>query len=310
MSLSSLSLAPMIEHSLKRVSARCHLEGCRNRQLVRSITGSRQGIQVGQHWYCSVDCFVQAACKSLALLLSRRVVEIPRTPRLSLGLVLLSKGYVTSEQLRLAADQAQWRNENLDTTLVRMHVATDKQFALARSAQWGYPVLAQEHIGHMVQADIPKTILDACSAVPFHCSLAAKRILLGFVYRVEHGLLESIEQVTGCRAEPCFVTAGDLSEQAERLTRTPEYSEIPIDDPGNPEKMARAVGRMAAESGAREARFTQCKNHIWARLTGKRGVIDAIFRMKNTISEAMPAGTEHRHEPAVSVGLKRAASFP
>ncbi|MGA2570216.1 MAG: hypothetical protein ABSF23_06820 [Terracidiphilus sp.] len=268
---------------------------------MRSFAGARQGFQVGQHWYCGVECLVQAARGSIAQLLNRRVVEIPRTPRLSLGLVLLSKGYVTAEQLRLAASQNRRRNESLDTTLVRMRLATDKQLAQARSAQWGYPVLAQEHIGHMVQADIPQSILDAYSAVPFHYSLAAKRIFLGFVFRVEHSLLEAIEQITGCRVEPCFVTAADLMEQAERVTCAPDYCEVLIDDPGTPEKMALAVGRIAAETVAREACFTQCRNYVWARLIGKGGIMDVVFQMKNAASEAIFTEADLRDEPAVSL---------
>lgn len=302
MSFSSLSFAPVIEHSLKRMSARCDLDGCRNRHLMRGFAGARQGIQVGQHWYCGVECFAQAACRSLTKLLNRRVVEFPRSPRLSLGLVLLSKGYVTPEQLRLATEQSQWRNESLDATLVHMRLANEKQLALARSAQWGYPVLAQEHIGHMVQADLPRTILDACSAVPFHYSLAAKRVLLGFVFRVEHSLLEAVEHVTGYRAEPCFVTSADFSEQMERLARTTEYGEMLVDDPGTPEEMARTVGRLAADIAAREARFTQCKNHVWTRLIGKRGVLDVVFETKSTISEAMFARADFDDERAASLG--------
>ena len=302
MSFSTLSFTPVIEHSLKKMSARCDLGGCRSRHLMRGIPGARQGIQVGSCWYCGVDCFVEASCTSIAKLFSRRVAEIPRTPRLSLGLALLSKRYVTPEQLRAATEQSQWRNESLDATLVRLRLATEKQLTLARSAQWGYPVLAQERIGHMVQADIPRTILDACSAVPFHYSLAAKRILLGFVYRVDLSLLESIEQVTGCRAEPCFVTPADLKEQAERLTRTPEYTEILIDDPGAPERMAHTVGRMAAETAALEARFALCRNHIWARLNGKRGIIDVIFQMANSAAEAMFAKSGILKAAAASFG--------
>ena len=301
MSLSFSTLMPGVNRVLQRMRAACDLHSCRNKQIVRSFPGGRQGVRVGQRWYCSVDCFVQAARAPLFALSSRRIVEIPRSPRLSLGLAMLSKGYLTQNQLRTATDQSHRRNESLDRTLLHLGMATEKQLAVARSAQWGYPVLAQEHIGHMVRADIPPAILDACSAVPLHYSLAAQRIVLGFVLRVEHGLLESIEQVTGCRVEPCFITATDLAEQMERLTRVPGYNEVLIDDPGTPEKMARTVGRMAVEVGAREACFTQCKNNVWVRLTGKRGIIDVIFRAKNEVIGAPSTSTSFLDLDVVSL---------
>ena len=287
MGLSISSFMPAVDRALQRMSAACDLHSCRNKQIVRSIPGGRQGIHVGQRWYCSVDCFVQAARAPLFALSSRQVVEMPRTPRLSLGLALLSKKFITAEQLRSTADQSNRRTESLDAALIRLGFVTEKQLAAARSAQWGYPVLAQDHVGHLIQVDFPRTILADCSAVPLHYSQAAKRIVLGFVYRVEHQLLESIEQVTGCRVEPCFITNSDLLEQGEKVDGLPDYSEILVDNPGTPETMARTTGRMAVEVGAREASFTQCINHVWVRLAGKRGIVDVIFRSTGAIAESI-----------------------
>ncbi len=56
----------------------------------------------------------------------------------------------------------------------------------------------------MVESDIPQYLLKMFSAVPLQYSIKAKRILLGFVFRVEHSLLESIEKVTGCRGGTMF----------------------------------------------------------------------------------------------------------
>jgi hypothetical protein len=44
---------------------------------------------------------------------------------------------------------------------------------------------------------------------------------MGFVFRVEHRLLLALEQVTGCKAEPCFITQTEFEEQMARLTMFP-----------------------------------------------------------------------------------------
>jgi hypothetical protein len=116
--------------------------------------------------------------------------------------------------------------------------------------------------------------------VPYHYSAQAKRVLLGFVYRVEHSFLQSLEQVTGCRVEPCFITPADFAEQMERLNSAPNYEEVVFDDLRPPAQMAKTVAGFAVEINAREASFAQCRNCAWIRLKGKRRTIDVIFKLK------------------------------
>jgi hypothetical protein len=280
MSMSLLSFIPVFDRAPKAPSRLCSLHSCRNKQNLRGSSNDRQGIKMGPRWYCSVDCFVQAVRAPLFALSTRRIIEILRTPRLSLGLVLLSKGQITADQLRKATAQSQLHNESVDETLIRLRYATDKQLAAARSAQWGYPVFSREHTDHPVQVEVPRFLLDTCSAAPLYYSPTAGRILLGFVYRVEHNLLESIEKMTGCRAEACFITQADRDRQMEHSATGEDYEEILVGDPIDSETMANALGRISLEITADEACITQCQNHIWARLTGKLGIRDLIFPVK------------------------------
>ncbi len=302
MSLSLRSFLPAVDRGLKSLKAECDFNMCHNKQVLRSIPGCRPGIRMGQQWYCSVDCFAFALRVPFASLPNRRIVEIPRNPRLSLGLVLHAKGYLSAEQLRVATAQSQLYSEELADTVIRLGMATERQVAAARSTQWGYPALAQDYFGKMIQADLPRTILRACSAAPLHYSASAKRILLGFVSRVEHTVLESIEQITGCRVEPCFITPTDFEEQMERLTSLPDYEERIVNEPGLPEKMARTVGRAAVDIGGREALFTQYKNLVWARVLGKRGKVDLIFRVNQAVGSTKAEKSEFLEESFASLG--------
>jgi hypothetical protein len=302
MSLSFMSFLPSVDRSSKNVRAVCDFSGCHNKQFLRSIPGSRPGIQVGSLWFCSVDCFAFAARIPLANLSNRRSFENPRSPRLSLGLALLSKRYLTAADLRAAMVPSPADEEELATTLIRLGVATEKQIATARSAQWGYPVFAQDFAGAVVQLDIPKSLLQACSAAPLHYSATAKRILMGFVSRVEHNVLEAIEQMTGCRVEPCFITPSDCEERTEQITVSSDYEEVVVDDPGPPEKMARTVGRLAVDIGARDASFAHCKNNVWVRIAGKRGKVDVIFRLNRAIAEFRVQKTENFSETQAILG--------
>lgn len=62
MKFSLRSLLPGVDHGWKSMYTVCALQTCQSTLLMRSIQ-SRVGINVGQLWYCSVDCFAVAARK-------------------------------------------------------------------------------------------------------------------------------------------------------------------------------------------------------------------------------------------------------
>ncbi len=281
MKLSIESLIARVDQSWKSMHAVCGLRSCHNTLIMRSVPESRVGIRMGKLWYCSIDCFANAARARFSALSLARTAEIPHSPRLSIGLVMLSKGYLSDEQLRSAVAQSQLSGEELEVVLVRLGLASEWQLAAARAVQWGYPVLGRDRISQSVDADIPVTLLRTFSAVPLHYSVTAKRLLLGFVHRVENSLLHSVEQITGCRAEPCFITPTEFREQMERLTTAPNYTEVVVEDALTPAQTAKAVGGFALEIRAREASFASCRNYAWMRLSGKRRTMDVLFQGRN-----------------------------
>lgn len=302
MSLSLISFLPALERGVRSMRTQCDLRTCHNTQLMRVIPGGRPGIQSGQNWYCSIDCFVQAAQVRLAELSNRPVVEMPRNPRRSLGLVLLSRGYLTSDQLRHAVLQSHLCGEPLETMLQRLEFATDRQLAAARSIQWGFPMVSPDNIGRVVEADLPRSILGSCAGVPVHYSTMAKRVLLGFVEQIDYGLLQSLEQITGSRVDACFMTPADFADQMERLTQPIDYEEMVVTEASPLDKMARSIGRAAVDLGAREAAFTQCRGHVWVRLTGKRGRTDVVFQMRKAFGRLKASDSETVENSLASAG--------
>ncbi|HVT97759.1 MAG TPA: hypothetical protein VHE33_09640 [Acidobacteriaceae bacterium] len=286
------SLLPPINLGWNHVRARCASPSCHNKLLMRPVPTKSAGIRIGQDWYCGVDCFVAGARFPLAALSARRLMEMPRNPRLSLGLALLSKDLLTEDQLRLATEVSQKNGVDLEETLLVLGLTNEKHLAAARSVQWGYPVLNQERAGRMVEVEIPLTLLRSFSAAPLFYSAGTKRLVLGFVERVDHHLLQSIEQVTGYRAEPCFLTAAEFSEQMQRVVLPVFYEEVVLEEPGDPGQMARALGRYALDAAATDAAFVQCKSWVWARLTGKRRIVDVLFARANASRTPKNPGTK------------------
>jgi hypothetical protein len=278
MKLSLVSLLPGSDRGWKSMYSVCAYQECQNTRLMRSVQ-SRGGISIGQHWYCSTDCFAVAARKRLSALVGDSSVEMRHSPRLSIGLIMVSKGYLTADQLRSVTTESQSRREELEVTLVRLRMANERQITAARAAQWGYPVLGQDRIGQTIECDIPPTLLRTYSAVPLHFSMAARRFLLGFVYRVEHSMLNSLEVVTEFRAEPCFITPTEFREQTERIITASDTEEVVFEDRMAPAHMAKNIGGFAVEIAAKEAHLVRCREYVWARLTGKGRKVDILFRV-------------------------------
>ena len=292
-----LSWVPNLARKWEKARTECAYRSCHNTQFVRSLPGGRAGIRVAQHWYCSVDCFSLDSRNPLEILMSRRVAEFPRQPRLSLGLFLVSRGLLNTEQYRALAEKSAGSDDDLAAELVRLELATERQIATARSAQWGYPLLASDYVGRRVEAEIPQRLLRTYRAVPMEYSPAAGRIVLGFAARVEHRLLASLERITGLRVEPCFITATEFDEQSDRIHPPANYEEIVIDDPGPSDKMARTLGRVAVRIGAREAVFERFREHILVRLDGKRGKADVEFQTGPYLAPEI-----HRESDFIQVG--------
>ena len=268
-----------LDRGWKNLHWTCGLRDCHNKLFMRSVPQSCVGIRMGGTWYCSIDCFVRATRHQLTVLRGVRSIDMPHTPRASVGSVMLSKGYITDGELREAMAESRQNGEALENTLVRLGMVDEWHLASARAMQWGYPVLGRDRISQSVDADLPLSLIKTFSAAPLHYSKSAKRIVMGFVYRVEHSLLRSIEQVTGCRAEPCFITPTEMHYQMERLEGAAhESSEVVLEASMTAAEVANVVGELALEIKARDASLSRCQDHVWMRLSGKRRMVDVLFR--------------------------------
>jgi hypothetical protein len=302
MRLSIGSFRTAVDRGWKSMHSVCALRTCRNTMLIRSVPQRRVGVTVGQSWYCSVDCFVSAALTRLAELSDERIVEMPHRPRLPIGLVMVSKNYLTGEQLRYATAQSQLHNEELENALLRLGLASERQLASARAMQWGCPMLKQEGVGQTIEADIPATLLRSSCAAPLHYSAETKRLLLGFVYRVEHTLLHALEQVIGCKAQPCFITPTEFDIQIDRVAGAPDYKEEVFEQLMTPMQMANTLGSLAVEISAREASFVNCRDYIWTRLSGKRRRVDVLFRARRKMDTGQSEKFVYQEENFSSLG--------
>jgi hypothetical protein len=239
---------------------------------------------MGGDWYCSSRCFTGAAERKLTEVLAPGVRHALRSSRMPLGLILISRGLVTRQQLREATELQRESGEDIGDLLVRHGHVTEKQVTAARSVQWGCPVFSIPRYSIETRVRIPATFVEIFSAIPLHYVAATKRLLVGFVGEIEYGLLYAIEQITGCTTQPCFVTPSEFqfhAQQKERLSDkiAADSVEVMIEECSTPAELARTLCSYAVNLEADEAVIEKCRDYIWARLRCDSRESDLLFKM-------------------------------
>jgi hypothetical protein len=202
--------------------------------------------------------------------------------RMPLGLILVDSGHLTDKQFRLALEEQKNEGGEIGEVLIRHSFATEKQVTAARAAQWGCPIFgAPKRLAKML-VQIPSILFETYSMVPLHYGAATNRLLIGFVYGIDYGALYTIEQMTGCKTQPCFVTPEDYQTQIqqERVeTGEPGTLKALTVDAKSPAEMADSIYSRCIEIGAIEVLFARCKDHLWVRLKAGPKTTDILFKV-------------------------------
>ena len=274
--MSSLQLAHLIRWT--GFQEQCAREGCRTTGLRKSLLACKGGIRLGGDWFCSPDCFRDGVeCRIRALRDAAAAVPPRHDSRMPLGLLLVARGCITSAQWRMAQEQQLASGGTMAGILREMHIATEREVAAAVATQWGCPVYSANLQPSQIEAHVPSVLMRMLAMAPVHYSPRSNRLMVGFVHRIEHRVLRTIEDMTSCLTEPCFITASQCEEQIHRLTG--RSLEVSFERVTSPMEMANIVQSYAFQIGADEARLALCQNHIWARLKREGRSTDLLFTL-------------------------------
>jgi len=235
-------------------------------------------------WYCSSACFTSAAGVEVSELLKSRWGNGSHVARMPLGLILMSRGLLTRTQLRDVTSEQKEVGGEIGDLLVRSGSVSEGQIAAVRASQWGCPLFAMPKHLARTHIRVPSTFIQLCSAVPVHLVNTAKVLLVGFVHGIDYGLLYAIEQITGCKTQPCFVTESDFQLQMRRLAEFDKSCdesipyEVNYDSVHTVEEIASSLCSFGVDLEADEVALARCKEHIWARLSSNDRKVDVIFK--------------------------------
>jgi len=274
--MSSLQLAHLVRW--KELKESCAREQCHASSLRRSLLGRNTGIRFGGAWYCSAECFREGAEARLREL-QEEAVRWPKQPsgRIPLGLLLVARGCITGEQLRIAAEHQRVRGGALGDILCQLEFASEREVADATATQWGCPVYYARPQAYDIQARIPAELMRLVAMAPVYYAAQANRLLVGFVHRIEHRVLRTIEEMTSCCTEPCFITTSECEQTIRSLSgRSTEVGFERISSAG---EMASIVQSYACQIGADEARMGVCRDYAWVRLNRDHHPTDLLFAL-------------------------------
>jgi len=235
-------------------------------------------------WYCSSTCFIAAAEEKLSSLLTLSEEQPGHVSRMPLGLILVSQGVLTRSQFREVLDKQKVDGGEIGELLARHGPASEKQVAAARSTQWGCPVFTVPKHGIQSPFQIPSALIRLHSVIPLHYVSAKQLLLLGFVNDVEYGLLYVIEQMTGCKTQPCFVTPSDFQFQMRQRELVEEQSgktplkEMTFETVQTLREMANTLCDYAADLEANEVIIGRFTEYLWARFKCDERDVDILFK--------------------------------
>jgi hypothetical protein len=239
------------------------------------------GMRLFEQWFCSPDCFENGAQHKIVELLSARDRnEKSPTWRMPLGLLLVSRGILSHEQLKIALDHQRVSGANFGEVVQELGFATQQHVTAAVAAQWACPVFPLGDRALPAEVHIPRCLLELYGMLPVHFSQIGRRLMVGFVTRVQHHILYTTERMASCAATPCFITATEYRKHMQSLAVAATENELVFDRINSLAEIAKLARNYVSQAGAEEARFGMCGDYLWVRILGHQEM-DLLFRMQN-----------------------------
>jgi len=241
------------------------------------------------HWYCSPECLEAALGDLLEALVAAADREPALTHRVPLGLLMLSQGLVSHDQLKeaLKAQRASGGGR-IGDWLRHLGAATEEQITRALGMQWSLPVFPLGTSRNYVECAelVPLPLLEQARMLPAHFISRSRYLYVAFADRIDYTTLCALEKMLDCRTEPCLAPQTAIEQALSELRRRPRPAELVFDSVMNHNEIARAVCHHASSLAAEEIRAAACANRIWIQIAVPSGTTHLLFRMPNTSQRA------------------------
>lgn len=254
---------------------------------------SRQSPVLEGKWACSEACMQEivraAVLREAGELNSNNSQKVAHQHRVPLGLVLLSRGVITQEQLRKALEAQRKAGEGrLGEWLIRQKVADEEQVTRALSAQWNCPVLTgAPHDPALMASAFPRLLIDSAGAVPLR--LAGRELLyVAFEDKIDRCLLLAVEQMLGLKVEAGVLRESDFCRVQQDALRA-SFPKTRLLEAASMRGLVHAITSTVEERKAVRSQIVRVHDYYWLRIwrnplvTGDRRVLPAVEEVEDLV---------------------------
>jgi hypothetical protein len=233
----------------------------------RRMYRRQPGIVIRGSRYCLEGCLEPALGDALQRV-RFSTQSIRSSHRIPLGLLLLSRQQLTAEQLRTALEnQRACGHGKIGEWLQALGFVNEQQVTAALARQWSCPVLRASSFfpaSHMPK--IPGKLLESFLMMPIDYVEATSTLHMAFAYGIDYSVLYAIEQMAGCRTEPCMASASLVRQRLRTISGNRTETEVVFDRVTNDAEFIRIIQSYSTRVAATEIRFAACSPHLWVRL--------------------------------------------
>ena len=279
----------------QRVLPHCGEAGCAvARRLWRRARWWNAVIRLHGTCYCAPQCFENAMRQCLTRISTASLPAACVRHRIPLGLLLLSRGQLTSQQLRSALEaQRESGRHRLGEWLGKLGYATEQQVTAALGVQWACPVLnAAVHPDLRTLRLLPFRWLEAFRMLPLQFVPSTRMLYLAFSEGIDYPALCAVEQMLACRTEACLISGSAMDQALEHSGRHHGPGDLLFEGWRDAAEMARITCGYVLKLGAEEVRAVGCAGYVWVRLSAGRDVANLLFRGTTAVAELPPSSCE------------------
>ena len=256
-------------------------------------------------WACGADCMRVLIEEAVERELGDGAPLEPKKyqHRIPLGLLMLSQGLITNEQLRRALDSQREAGgkARIGAWLMRQCNLTEEQVTRALSMQWGCPVLSfSSHPPETMSTLIPRVLLDTYGMVPLRNG-SSRLAYLAFEDRVDSSVALAVERMNGIRVEPGVVTASHFLRVQERMMRAP-FPKAQVMEVKSSTTVAREMAAVIERVRPHQAKLVRMHRYFWLRLwrnpsplqdgaqphTGSQSLVPRIHQVEDVLIRLQP----------------------
>jgi hypothetical protein len=251
-------------------AASTFLPHCRNTKCKSGwmkLWRSRQAPILEGMWACSAACMQELVQTAVLREMSERSAQnVVHKHRVPLGLVLLSRGWITQEQLKCAVEaQKKAGSGRLGEWLIKQKAVGEDQITRALGAQWNCPVLSSDSFEPVTMAAMfPRLLMDSLNVIPLR--LAGRHLLyVAFEERIDRCLVLSVERMLGLKVEAGVLPASEFRRRQGEILRA-SFPKARLLEAMNMRGLVHAFTGMMEENKPVQAKIVRVHDYFWLRL--------------------------------------------